>query len=180
MANIFDYATSELSQDAFLCWMFASLGGDLCEKTKSKQTYEIVRKIIFDLIDVEDTNQEVKVLWIQKQWHGIDVVIELMIADVMYAVAFEDKYYSSVHNVSNTDENQLIIYRKRLLEYWDNEKYKRDTVPLPNHIKTIYYKRAFFNDWESYLKDALTEWKFFDILDIIKLFKTAFVGYKDL
>jgi len=88
--NLFDYATSELSQDAFLCWLIAWSKPSNKEFDKKLNACGInfVQKLIGKPIDI-------KTVVVNRQWHQIDVTA--LIND-KYFILIEDKTGSKEHS----------------------------------------------------------------------------------
>ena len=106
MKNLFDYATKELSQDAFLRWLFENYD---CENKK-------VRNVCEKLFNAF-TNNELNFSKIDKnslrtvaQWKNIDVSIWFAIDDKKYLIVIEDKTTSEEHK-------QLENYNKKIEEH---------------------------------------------------------------
>lgn len=168
MANIFKFATSELSQDAFLCWLFASIGGDLYEKSESKQTVIIAKRILFKLLEIQENDDaEVKINWISQQWRKLDVVVEASINGKTHLLAIEDKVKTNVHDKNGKEESQLDIYYQALINHW-NEDIKNW------HVKCIIYKTSFLREDDH--KHG-PQWKEYGINEIIELFREARKGF---
>ncbi len=97
--NLFSYATSELSQDAFLCWLFSYAMKDADDEPVLKEcAIDFLRQ--FDKkIDLEPD------VWIseepQKQYKSIDI---LLTVNDKYKIIIEDKTYTNEH------DNQLKRY----------------------------------------------------------------------
>ena len=114
--NLFCYATSELSQDAFICWLLSFLleenkGTDLAlEKCAS----EFVRCFY------PEFPENGMVTNVQRQYKNIDVL--LSIGDKK--IIIEDKTFTGVHG------NQINVYKKTLAEEGISE----------NDIVCVYYK----------------------------------------
>ena len=87
MKNIFDYATKELSQDAFLCWLFENYN---CENIKVR---EISLNLLSEFSHNSATDQITK-LQTFKQWRYIDVLVQFECGNKIHIVAIEDKTYS--------------------------------------------------------------------------------------
>jgi hypothetical protein len=70
MKNLFDYATKELSQDAFLRWLFENYN---CENENIKR---VCRTIFAEFTKERKLNfEEISELRTQAQWKYIDVSI---------------------------------------------------------------------------------------------------------
>ncbi|PAD38485.1 PD-(D/E)XK nuclease family protein [Terribacillus sp. 7520-G] len=119
--NLFEFATSELSQDAFLCWLLSW----------SKEHYRSIDKSLYesavDFVSMMFNVHSLAVPTIQKieitrQFKGLDV---LAIINDAYAILIEDKTFTKNHS------NQLKRYRKAV------ERAHPNKIQLP-----IYYKIA--------------------------------------
>ena len=138
MKNLFDFATKELSQDAFLRWFFESWE----DEDIKPAVFEFLEKVG---IETKGIN-EIKTV---AQRDHIDVTVYIY-SDKIQALYIEDKTTSSEHN-------QLIQYNKSIKE--QIKKYKLDRV-----VK-VYYKTSFINDDERRrINDA--NWYIFELNDI--------------
>lgn len=122
--NLFEYATSELSQDAFICWL-ASYAHEEAEKDAALN--ECARKML-EMFVPEFKNKNFKLLNVERQVDKIDVLLTVECEGKIYKIIVEDKTYTSEHN------NQLKRYKGSL-----EEQYKENTVI----VKGIYYKTGF-------------------------------------
>ncbi|ASQ48827.1 hypothetical protein BCB68_07725 [Leptotrichia sp. oral taxon 498] len=136
--NIFNFATSELSQDAFICWLCNWVNFDdnsLSEdekKLKSLAT-EFIEKMLGEKLEDRKVN-------IKRQYQKIDVLLEIQnktefitkgnninpIVD-MYVI-IEDKVGTGLHS------NQIEKYRELI-----SEKNEKDNGSRAK-IKVVYYK----------------------------------------
>ncbi len=109
--NIFEFATSELSQDAFICYLLEF--GKI--KYKNKKEYECAKKFLHTCGIDEDVNK------IHTQYKHIDVLVETE----NYLLIIEDKTYTNEH------DDQIIRYVETLknIEEYNDKK-----------IKVCYYK----------------------------------------
>ena len=121
--NLFQYATSELSQDAFICWLLSYAIKD-CEKDEvlTECAKEFLRFFIPELKDEPVYLSEPP----RRQYKSIDVLVTV---NDKYKVIIEDKTHTSEH------DNQLIRYRQTVNE--DFPEYK---------CIGIYYKIGFQSD----------------------------------
>lgn len=122
--NIFTYATGELSQDAFLCWLFSYAMKDSDNEPVLKEcATDFLKQFIPDL-------KYQKNVWLseppKKQYKSIDV---LLTVNDKYKVIIEDKTFTSEHN------DQLKRYCKTIAE--DFNEY----IPVG-----IYFKIGFQSD----------------------------------
>ena len=129
--NLFDFATSELSQDAFFCW---SLNW-LAVKEDTEDPYYKYGKAMLDLFLGEHKKDIYKEVEVLKQFNRIDVLVLFKDnQDNQYALIIEDKTNTSEHN------EQIENYKNQLndaLSKDENIGYKN----LPgNQIYTAYVK----------------------------------------
>lgn len=147
MANIFDFATKELTQDAFLCWSFQwineenlqmkNYGLSLLNSFLAKHNIEIVS----DVLEVE----------VKRQYKKIDVLIRVKYKDnKRVSIIIEDKTCSTEHS------NQLKRYKEIIL----NEE-KIEPVG-------IYYKTDYIYDYEEKVVDE-SGYKIFTKDDMIQV-----------
>ncbi len=112
--NLFDFATSELSQDAFICWLlnFAN------KEHLNEDIYltECAKKLLQKMVPEET---EHIVTDIKKQYNNIDVLVEV---NDKYSIIIEDKTFSNVH------DDQINEYEKKLKSEGRQ------------NIKCVYYK----------------------------------------
>lgn len=106
--NIFTWATKELSQDAFLCWLAE------CAKTETKTYNESLHSAAinfighcFKLHGLSLESNQFFDIEVRKQYYNIDV---LVIVNEKYAIIIEDKLNTSQHS------EQLTRYKKLLME----------------------------------------------------------------
>ncbi len=126
--NIFDFATSELSQDAFICWCLNWLNYEDSE----------LRALAVDLLkefgeeDISD-NQEII---IKRQFKKIDILVVLKGLNRVYII--EDKVNSSER------KKQLEKYETKINELYENEKKDLGIDKnLEVEVKTVYFKTGF-------------------------------------
>lgn len=123
--NLFTFATSELSQDAFICWCLNWIN------YPNEILYPMAKDIFSNLLK-EEKNLENEEIEIRRQYKKIDVLLILKNSKKAYII--EDK--------TNTFENNQIIRYKEAI------KNEIDT------IKTVYLKTGFwFSDDDSVLAD---------------------------
>lgn len=136
--NLFKFATSELSQDAFICWLF--------EHCRLK-TNDIVYKVANDLLNLilkkyKDINENFFVsdlsdysLTIDRQVLNIDVLLEFQSANEKIYIIIEDKTESG-----ESKKNQPESYVEKLRETLKKAlgKQATDAVIIPVLFKTGY------------------------------------------
>lgn len=145
MKNLFDYATKELSQDAFLMWMFDSW--------EDKDLQPVVENLIRKFCNKEF--KEIRNIEVQPQWHKIDVSIHFDADGVKQHIFIEDKTTSLEHN-------QLSVYSGEIKkEYDDNNCYK------------VFYKTSLISPQEKeriYNAEWVNIYDVFDICDFFSKF----------
>ena len=128
MKNLFDYATKELSQDAFICWFI-----DCCNDPDEKIQNESYAFINF-LGNFDFKVGDIKYLEIKRQEHNFDIIVkfwtETFKKNADYVMIIEDKTNSSAHS------NQLKRYADEL-DKWG--------FPF-SHAKKVFYKVNFLTD----------------------------------
>lgn len=128
--NLFEYATSEFSQDAFICWL-ASYAHEEAEKDAALN--ECARKML-EMFVPEFEGKNFKLLNVERQVDNVDVLLTVECEENIYKIIVEDKTYTSEH------DNQLERYKKEL-----KEKHEENAVI----VKGVYYKTGFQSDLSS-------------------------------
>lgn len=131
---LFDYATSELSQDAFIAWLLAY--GD---RQYSGAVHEFSLKVLTEMfklsnLEISTMDLDIKV-W--RQYQHIDVFCE--INDNKIALIIEDKVYAATHG------DQLYCYREGIEK---EEKYEK--------IVAVYLKTGDQSNYEYEKKAGYT------------------------
>lgn len=163
MKNLFDYATKELSQDAFLRWLFENYN---CENEKVRN---VCKKLFntFTNNDLDFSKIDKNSLRTVAQWNKIDISIWFKCAGKEYLIVIEDKTTSEEHK-------QLDDYNEKINAHC-NWLIKTGKTPIEQVYK-VFYKTAEIAGTE---KDDKTErgrianagWDVFDIKSIYELFK---------
>ena len=123
--NIFDYATSELSQDAFLCYLF-SFG-----KEEYKQNFPNEYALAHKFLVKCGIDKGEEILSVEKQVDYIDVLI----ITTNYLLIIEDKVYSNEH------DDQIIRYVRNVGS--DNAKFSSDKKIKVCYLKTGDYVKSY-------------------------------------
>ncbi|TKC16417.1 hypothetical protein [Robertmurraya kyonggiensis] len=152
--NLFKFATSELSQDAFLCWLFEHIRlktNDVVYDVANELLNFIIKKYIEVNIDFQFRNIHDYSLEIKQQLHNIDVLLKLTPKDgsEKIYIIIEDKTYSG-----ESRKNQPESYAAKIK--------KRDSKST---IIQVLFKTAYTSTGER---------KKFEDRNII------FIGYKDI
>ena len=121
MKNIFDFATKELSQDAFLSWFIASYN----ELEVSEYSYKFINFLTGYQFNVGD----IKKVTIKQQCDDIDIAVDFWTNDDLhYVLIIEDKTTSSAHT------SQLEKYAKTM-DGWNNNE-----EGYINRRRKVFYK----------------------------------------
>ncbi len=132
--NLFEYATSELSQDAFLCWLIAWAGcgaGDDGHDTELHRCgVEFIRMLYHKQHpEVDQDSLTIELLsGPERQREHIDVYFRAKVADRIVSFIIEDKTGTSHHS------NQLERYYRSI----DKDKLKEDEI-IGVYLKTHYW-----------------------------------------
>lgn len=113
--NLFCYATSELSQDAFICWLLA-WSDDKYKQTHSEmnQVSRNVLKMFFDKSDREDLPERINIE-IRRQYKHIDV---LCIINNEYYLVVEDKVGTIQHSQQLERYKKVVDGKNKILIYY--------------------------------------------------------------
>ena len=139
--NLFSFATKELSQDAFLCWLANWHNYDSPLKSLSEDFLKMILSRS-GAADIDISN-----ISVLRQYNHIDV---LLVVNKRIAIVIEDKTYSSEHG------DQISRYAKNVINTPiadGNNTYKIDKVIC------VYYKTAeyIYADNPVLLNDAIVK-----------------------
>jgi hypothetical protein len=145
--NLFSFATSELSQDAFICWCLNWIN------YPNEELYPMAKDIFSNLLEEKDLeNEKIEIL---RQYKKIDVLVILKKSKKAYII--EDKTYTSEHS------EQIKRYKETI---------KNDFKEEINDVKTVYFKTGFWfsDDYktttdENKVNIKINRKDFLDILD---------------
>jgi hypothetical protein len=159
--SLFDYATSELSQDAMLCWLLEWARHDEDGYAKYQELATELIKYLYRLANPDKSVDNVKLInpevdsptkqYIKKQYLHIDVYFMAEINNKIVSFIIEDKTFTSHH------DNQLEKYKDNIKKDGINE----------NEIVPIYFKTGYLYEWDEDVKKAgyyildLKEWNAF-------------------
>lgn len=153
MENLFNYATKELSQDAFLMWLIANYN---CEE--DKQLKNASRKFICKLFEINnfDINEnDILNAKVYPQENKIDIYAIIDIKGKgKYGIFIEDK-------TSSFEHNQLVKYNKNIENIKNSDK-------LDYVLKIFYKSHLIDNEERKRINDA--KWKEFSFDEIYNFF----------
>lgn len=132
--NLFRFATSELSQDAFICWLFEYINfkePSLEKEIAEELLHTIFRKFQFYNPEYISGNLMQSTLQtIETQWNDVDVLLEFEcknIPEQKLMILIEDKTYSG-----ESRKNQVEYYYDKVGEHYD------EALIIPIILKTGY------------------------------------------
>ena len=166
MKNLFDYATKELSQDAFLRWLFENYN---CENESVKNAF---RKLFDSFTKDKFKDKTITDLTTVAQWKNIDISIWFKIDGIEQLIVIEDKTGSGIH------DDQLARYEKEIIGhnvFWRNEENRKKYgceryIENNGNVFKVFYKTNIIDEWEAEHAEDLG-WKTYDIYSIYDLFK---------
>lgn len=117
--NLFTYATSELSQDAFLCWLLS--WSEKKYQFMDRSLHHVAVEFVSDIFAVHSLPMpKIRSLKIIPQFKSLDI---LAIVNNQYAILIEDKTFTKNHS------DQLCRYRKAVKNDYP------DLIQLPIYFK---------------------------------------------
>ena len=107
MNNIFNYATSELSQDAFICWLINWIN----HKSDDKYLYQSAKLFLDRIFEKSGkaTPSEYNSVIIKQQFERIDI---LLVINDFFVVIIEDKVDTKNHSGQLSRYVQAVEHRK--------------------------------------------------------------------
>ena len=164
MKNLFDYATKELSQDAFLRWLFENYD---CENESVKNA---CRKLFDSFTENKFKDKTITKLTTVAQWKNIDISIWFKIDGIEQLIVIEDKTGSGIH------DDQLVKYNEKIKEHNDYWKKRGEAYRTERYLEDeenlfkVFYKTNIIDQWERSNAER-SGWKnIYDIISIYELF----------
>ena len=118
--NLFQFATKELSQDAFICWLLA--WADTKVAAEDKALNELGLSVVNHLLDIcRAPQQQAPIVKVHRQLLRADIVAE--VGDEL-VILIEDKIHAPLHG------DQLVRYREEV-----QQRFKGKRI-LPVFLKT--------------------------------------------
>ncbi len=155
--NIFEFATKELSQDAFLRWLFENWNSAFEDVNIASR--ELLRHFLGFPLEVDMNITYVETL---AQKGKIDVLIFCTVNNNNYVIAIEDK------TITTTHDNQLDRYAYYMNKNWDNKG---------KHIYILYKTNLLTEREKQEAIDA--KWSTFDIKSIHRIFSNLKIDIKN-
>lgn len=149
--NLFNYATSELSQDAFICWLLSFAAHEECDCSNLSLrscAVELIKEFVPVLKDIDKS--KIRVTDLKRQYKSVDV---FAVVNETYGIIIEDKTDTKEH------DNQLERYE---------EKIKSEHPKL--QLCKVFYKTGFQSDYTEVIKANYMVFDRKRILDILRQF----------
>lgn len=124
--NIFDIATRELSQDAFITWFLQWADPHNIEFDRSLTLCATDFLINLMKKGLKDFDEKIEIVKAGRQWESIDIWAEV---NNKYLIIIEDKTFTGQHS------GQLTKYRT-IAENWCNEQSPKYYPPICIYLKT--------------------------------------------
>ena len=162
--NLYRYATSELSQDAFICWLLSHLTEEGWEEDPQIRECAIC---FLNCIFKAAHKEMYRVYWraeIKKQYKNIDVLV--VVND--YHIIIEDKTFTNSHN------EQISRYKKAILDEGVPEEnilcvfYKIEDQPKPEENVDYEFTRKELLDLFEPFKDIIRNPIFTDYVEYLE------------
>lgn len=154
--NLFRYATSELSQDAFICWLMEFAHED--HFNEDALLTDCAKTFLALILPQE---KDLKVTKINKQYKNIDVLLQI---NGIYNIIIEDKTFTDIHGDQINQykrtleqegrKNIICVYYKIIEQHSKDENIKNITrADLIKIFSQYAYKtnNNIFNDYYEYL-----------------------------
>ncbi len=172
--NLFNYATSELTQDAFICWLLSHLTEECYNFDINIR--ECARKFIEKVFDKKHIklDHDFKINTIKRQYRKIDILVEIQ----DYKIIIEDKTFTSSH------DNQINRYKGILMEegvpeekiicvfYKIIEQSRKENVDFE-------YNREILLEILSEFKDKISNQIFVDYFEYLKFIDYEVDSFKN-
>ena len=167
--NLFTYATSELSQDAMICWLL-SWASPECEP--DQELHKCAKAFIHALFDKhsKEAPPVIKKVEVFKQDKNIDV---LCIINEKYAFIIEDKTGTKNHS------DQLVRYLEDIKKRKDS---KGKEIFLNENILPIYYKTEDQSNYRNVENDGYKPFLRADIIELLQTYNgrnAILLDYRD-
>ncbi len=195
--NIFDNATGELSQDAFLCWLVKHLNydSDILMKSVAKDFVASLYNCHFieNPVISDDIGSLIRV---ETQYKKIDVFFEVMINGNKVKFILEDKTSTSLHgsqlkkyreSISTSEDEKLVCIYYKPDYIHSNER--EEVANLENMFSIYDYQKIIlffernkttdiiFEDYKSFIINKYGEYSSNGVVDVTDLRNVEYLKY---
>jgi hypothetical protein len=156
--NIFEIATKELNQDAFITWLLQF--ADSKYKATDELLNECGKSFVYQLIKKQLPTFDEQIIKVNagRQWESIDVWAEI---NDKYLIIIEDKTYTSHHS------NQLTRYKNIAEEWCIKNNYEN---PICIYLKTGNESQSSLN---GIVNEGFAIFNRVDFINLLEQFKTT-------
>lgn len=149
--NLFAYATSELSQDAFLCWLFSYAMDD--EEANSAPELQQCARNMLNAFASYAVSDKCVVTCVLRQYQNIDVLLRVRDGERKCVFIIEDKVGAREHG------NQLVRYKQNI---------ENSDEFMGCQIYCVYYKAGLQNELYDVNKAGYKAFTRNEILNLLK------------
>ena len=186
--NLFGYATSELSQDAFICWLLSHA------KTNNQNKNPAITQCALDVIhEIPQLSKATDISDIWRQFSTGNVRIDILLKIDNYKVIIEDKIGSAATDsqiqsqknaliASGVPANQIIcVFYKTIPQCYrpktaDKIFNRADLLKIFNKYKTIIHSDIFI-DYVEYLENFDHEENLYKTLPVSQWWGAPYMGF---
>jgi len=164
--NIFNIATKELNQDAFITWLlqWGNKKNHNANSELQKCGAEFAKRLIQK--QYKYFNEKITLINADRQWENIDIWAEV---NNEYLIIIEDKINSKQHS------DQLKVYKNIAKKWCNNNKFKLVCI----YLKTGNESRKSLKDVEKKGYAIFTRKEFIGLLNLHKVENDIFIDFKD-
>lgn len=186
--NLFRYATSELSQDAFICWLLSH-----AKVGNQNKNPEITQCAVDFLHAIPQLSNVKNIAEIQRQYSVGNVRIDILLTIDNYKVIIEDKIFSEATDsqiqaqknaliAEGIEASQIICVFYKTVEQWYKPK-AADKIFSRSELLAIFNKYKdkinsdIFTDYVDYLENFNQEENLYNTLPIAEWWSMPYTGF---
>ena len=160
MNNLFSFATSELSQDAFICWSMNWLNDP-----RKPELVQMSKKLVSLFSGVENIGS----VEVFRQYGNVDI---LLVVNKNIAVLIESKVFTSEHSDQIRRYRELIdkdIKENGVLKLKRYKNFKEEEIEYEIHeIRSVYFKTGFIRPEDEKI-NSLEDMGFVNRSDVLRI-----------
>lgn len=139
--NIFNYATSELSQDAFICWLLEWSIDKY--KNENNALYKVGNTFLKEILAKVGISNDTKIIEIKKQYKSIDILLILKDCNnQLKTIIIEDKTFTNEHS------NQLKKYKNKVLGLSNKDNVDNKYICKEKELYVLFFKTGYMSNEE--------------------------------